>query len=221
MIGTVYQRLIETYSLPTWTPSRDPLGELILTILSQHTTDQNSYRAYQELRHRYAQWEDVREASISELYATIKSAGLGNIKAQRIQSVLHDIIARCGHLNLDFLDMLTVDEGMRWLTALHGVGPKTTACVLMFSLGKPTLPIDTHVYRVAKRIGLISSDTSVERAHTLLASAMPSETVYAFHMMMIQHGRKVCHARKPRCPECILQNLCSFARSPELASMVS
>jgi endonuclease-3 len=119
---------------------------------------------------------------------------------------------RRGELSLDFLDRLPVDEGKRWLTSLDGIGPKTAACVLLFALGKPALPVDTHVFRVSRRLGLIGSKVGAEKAHTLLESALPPDpaTIYTFHIDMIRHGRRICHAQRPRCSECPLSDLCDY-----------
>ena len=209
-VGAVYERLVETYGPRTLRPGRDPLDELILTILSQNTSDRNSGRAYSMLRAKYRTWEEVLDAPLAELYEVIKPAGLGNIKAPRIQNTLREILARRGALDLDFLDDLSLDEGKRWLTSLDGIGPKTAACVLLFALGKPALPVDTHVHRVARRLGLIGPRVGADQAHTLLEAALPPESVYPFHVDMIQHGRLICHAQRPRCEVCPLNDLCDY-----------
>jgi endonuclease III len=209
-VRAVYERLVEAYGPRLLRPGRDPLDELILTILSQNTSDRNSGRAYRLLRAKYPTWEQVIAAPLPELYEVIKPAGLGNIKAPRIQNTLHAILERRGELSLDFLDALSLEEGKRWLTSLDGIGPKTAACVLLFALGKPALPVDTHVHRVARRLGLIGPKVSADQAHTLLEAALPPETIYPFHIDMIQHGRLVCHAQRPRCETCPLSDLCDF-----------
>ena len=209
-VGAVYERLAEAYGPRRLRPGRDPLDELILTILSQNTSDHNSGRAYRMLRAKYASWEDVLSAPLPELYEVIKPAGLGNIKAPRIQGTLHAILERRGELSLDFLDELPLDQGKRWLTSLDGIGPKTAACVLLFALGKPALPVDTHVHRVARRLGLIGRKVSADQAHALLEAALPPEAIYPFHVDMIQHGRLVCHAQRPRCAACPLSDLCDY-----------
>jgi endonuclease-3 len=211
-VYAVYQRLVEAYGPRRLHAGRDPLAELILTILSQNTSDRNSGRAFQLLRAKYPTWEQVMDAPTSELYETIKPAGLGNIKAPRIQNTLREILARRGELSLDFLDNLPLDEGKRWLTSLDGIGPKTAACVLLFALGKPALPVDTHVYRVAQRLGLIGPKISADKAHDILEHALPPDTIYAFHVDMIQHGRRICHALRPQCAACPLSDMCDFYR---------
>src|SRR5262245_18413633 len=209
-IRAIYKRLVETYGPRTLRPGRDPLDELILKILSQNTSDRNSGRAYRMLRAKNPSWEQVLEAPLPELYEVIKPAGLGNIKAPRIQNTLHTILERRGEVSLDFLDALTLVEGKRWLTSLDGIGPKTAACVLLFALGKPAMPVDIYVHRVAKRLGLIGPKVGADQAHALLEAALPAEAIYPFHIDMIQHGRMVCHAQRPRCAECPLSEMCDF-----------
>jgi endonuclease-3 len=189
----------------------DPLGELVQTILSQSTSDLNSGRAYAELRRRLPTWEEVLDAPVEEVLDAIRQAGLGNVKAPRIQQALADILRRTGGLSLDFLAEMPMAEARAWLLGLDGVGPKTAACVLMFALGMPALPVDTHVHRVSQRLGLIAPRVSAERAHALLESALDPGQVYPFHLHMIQHGRQVCHARAPACGRCALASVCAYA----------
>lgn len=209
-VQAVTERLVAVYGPRTLRPGRDPLDELVLTILSQNTTDRNSGRAYRALRAAFPTWEAVLDAPIPDLYEAIKPAGLGNVKAPRIQQTLREILARRGELSLDFLDGLPLDEARRWLTSLNGIGPKTAACVLLFALGKPALPVDTHVHRVARRLGLIGPKVGAEQAHDLLESALQPESIYAFHVDMIQHGRRICHAQRPSCAACPLSDMCDF-----------
>ena len=206
----VYARLVAAYGPRTLRPGRNPIDELVLTILSQNTSDTNSGRAFRALKALYPTWEEVIDAPSDELYETIKMAGLGRIKAPRIQRALREIVARRGQLSLDFLANLSLDEAKAWLTALDGIGPKTAACVLLFALGRPALPVDTHVHRVAKRLGLIGPAVSADAAHSLLEAALPPEAVYAFHIDMIQHGRRVCHAQRPECQRCPLREVCAY-----------
>src|SRR5262245_24428962 len=209
-VHAVYERLVAAYGPRTLRPGRDPLDELILTILSQNTSDTNSGRAYRMLRAKYPSWQAVLDALIPELYEVIKPAGLGNIKAPRIQNTLREILARRGELSLDFLEELSLDEGKQWLTSLEGIGPKTAACVLLFALGKPALPVDTHVYRVSKRLGLIGLKVSADKAHAQLEAALEPGMVYTFHIDMIRHGRQICHAQRPACQKCPLRDLCDY-----------
>jgi len=199
------------YGPRAWRGRRDPLDELIMTILSQNTSDRNSGRAYTALRQRFPNWEELLDAPTSEVYAAIKPAGLGNIKAPRIQQTLRSIQERTGELSLDHLDALPLEQARAWLLALDGIGPKTAACVLMFALGRPALPVDTHVHRVSLRLGLIGPRVSAEKAHALLEAALPAEAVYPFHLNLIQHGRLICHARAPECGRCPVVEICVYA----------
>jgi endonuclease-3 len=152
----------------------------------------------------------VLDAPTAEVYEAIKPAGLGNIKAPRIQQTLRSVEERAGALSLDFLDAMPLDEARDWLLGLDGIGPKTAACVLMFALGRPALPVDTHVHRVSLRLGLIGPKVNAERAHGLLEAALPPEAVYAFHLNLIQHGRLICHARGPECSRCPVARICDY-----------
>ena len=205
-----HAELAAIYGPRRWRGGRNPLDELVMTILSQNTSDINSGRAYQALRQRFAGWPAVLAAPTSEIYEVIKPAGLGNIKAPRIQRTLQAILERRGELSLDFLAELPLEDARAWLLALNGNGPKTAACVLMFALGRPALPVDTHVHRVSRRLGLIGGQVSADKAHALLEAALPTEAVYAFHLNMIQHGRLVCHAQRPACERCGLQAICDY-----------
>lgn len=155
-IIVIVRRLHEAYGIPEWRPHRDPLAELILTILSQNTSDSNSGRAFARLLERFATWDEVAEAPLPELIAAIQPGGLAPTKAPRIQAVLGEVRERTGGYDLAFLADLPVEEARAWLAGLHGVGPKTVACVLMFALGMPAMPVDTHVFRVSMRLGLIA-----------------------------------------------------------------
>jgi endonuclease-3 len=219
-VRAVYERLVATYGALVLQPSGEPLDELIGTILSQSTTDTNSGRAYEQLRRIYPTWEELLDASEREIYEAIRPAGLGRIKAPRIQNTLREVNRRRGRLSLDFLAELPLDESKRWLTSLDGIGPKTAACVLLFALGRPALPVDTHVHRVSRRLGLIGPKVSADAAHTLLEAALPPEHIYEFHIDMIRHGRQVCRAQRPACGACPLRGLCEYAsrqRDPSIS----
>jgi len=200
--------LMGEYGDRKWQPRHSPLSVLIQTILSQNTSDANSSRAFESLSASFDSWEDVAEASVTEIAVSIKSGGLGLIKAKRIKEALGEIERKRGKLELHFLNQLPLDKARDWLKHLPGVGSKTANCVLLFSLGKPALPVDTHVFRVTKRLGLINLRASAEQAHTLLEKIVPSNKVYNFHMLLIEHGRKVCKAQRPRCTQCVLRRLC-------------
>ncbi len=208
--AAVFSILAETYGLPVWRSHGPPLDQLIGTILSQATADVNTARAYAELTARFPTWEAVMDAPPQAVSAAIRSAGLSQIKGPRIQNALRHILRERGALSLDFLADLPLDEALAWLTAIDGVGPKTAAIVMLFSLGRPAFPVDTHVYRVSGRLGLIPPRTSAAKAHDLLAALGPPETYYPLHINFIRHGREICHARNPMCHICPLQDLCDY-----------
>ncbi len=192
-----------------WQPI-DPVDELINTILSQNTNDLNRDKAYRSLRSVYSTWEQVRDAPIKKIIEAIRPAGLANQKGPRIQKVLQRITAERGSINIDFLRDLPVDQSKGWLTSLDGVGPKTASIVLLFALGKPAFPVDTHIHRVTGRLGLLPPKTSADQAHEILEALVPQEWYHPFHLNVIQHGRKVCKAQRPLCEECVLQKYCVY-----------
>lgn len=207
----VNRLLAQQHGPREWHRHHDPLSELIAVILSQNTSDANSTRAFASLRTRFPTWDEAADADVDDLEQAIRSGGLSRIKAARIKQILQQIRADRGSLDLSFLDNLSIDQSKEWLGGLPGVGPKTIGCVLLFSLGKPVFPVDTHVYRVSKRLGLVSNGISVERAHEVLGTAVPAEYVYQLHMNMVQHGREVCRPQHPRCLDCLLRELCPSA----------
>ena len=207
-IEEVIELLEREYGPGKWQPDRDPIDVLIGTILSQNTSDANSGRAFTSLKASFDSWEAVASAPAEHIAQVIKSGGLSQIKAARIKQVLEQIEKEQGRISLDFLKSMNMAEAEEYLMRLPGVGHKTASCVLLFSLGKPSLPVDTHVFRVAKRLGLIDSRVSLEKAHSLLQEQIPPAKVYQFHVHMIEHGRRICHARQPRCNECILRSIC-------------
>lgn len=209
----VCERLDEEYGRLAWRSHGEPLGALVMTILSQHTSDTNSERAFDSLRRRYPDWDSVREASVGEIADTIRSGGLADAKAPRIRGVLEEIYGLRGETSLDFLRETPTEDAKALLQGFHGVGPKTAACVLMFSLGRPVLPVDTHVFRVSHRLGLIPKKIGEAKAHDALEAMLPPERVYAFHVHMIRHGRRVCTAQRPRCGVCVLNERCDFYRT--------
>ena len=211
----IHETLLAFYGQPTWRNPLPPMDELVSTILSQNTNDVNRDRAFDALRARFPTWEAVRDAPAAEVIAAIRPAGLGNQKGPRIQQVLREITTERGSLDLSFLAELPLEEARAWLTKFNGVGPKTAAIVLCFSLGRPAFPVDTHVYRVSGRIGLRPAQMSVEAAHPHMESIFPPETYYAAHLNIIHLGREICHARKPDCPTCPLRAMCDYARDPD------
>ncbi len=206
----VARLLAEQYGTPVWHKTYPPVDELIDCILSQSTTDTNRDRAFAALKARYPTWEAVRDAPPDEVIDTIRLAGLAHQKGPRIQEALRHIERERGAITLDFLADMDVDAAKKWLTGIHGVGPKTAAIVLCFAFNKPAFPVDTHVHRVAQRLGLIGPKTTAEQAHTALEAIIPPEGYYAGHLNLIRHGRETCQARRPLCERCPLTAWCDY-----------
>lgn len=206
----VHNLLLDFYGYPEWRNPLPPLDELVSTILSQNTNDTNRDRAYTSLREHFPSWEAVRDAPPGEVIDAIRPAGLANQKGPRIQAVLREITEETGDLNLDFLSEMSVSKAREWLIKFKGVGPKTAAIVLLFSLDKPAFPVDTHIYRVTGRIGLRPEKTTLEQAHQHLERLFPPATYYAVHLNIIRLGREICQARQPKCPQCPLNSLCYY-----------
>lgn len=206
----VHQRLLDSYGEPRWQNPYPAIDELISTILSQNTNDRNRDLAYTRLRASLPTWERVRDASLEQVIAAIHPAGLFNQKGRRIQALLKEITAERGSLDLDFLKSLPREDSLAWLKHFKGVGPKTAAIVLQFSLGVTAMPVDTHIYRVTGRIGLRPLEMSVEETHHYLESILPPETYGAFHLNVIRLGREICHARKPECSRCPINAQCKY-----------
>ena len=190
-------------------PSR-PVDELIRTILSQNTSDSNSLAAFAVLKRNFKTWEELLNTDTARLTRLIKHAGLANIKARRIKEVLSEIKRREGRLSLKPLKNMSTREAVSYLISLKGVGPKTAACVLLFSFGKPVMPVDTHIYRVTRRLGLVPESLSIAEAHRLLSDMVPKDLIYDFHLGIIEHGRRTCKAQNPKCGVCLLYSLCKF-----------
>lgn len=207
-VEQIRKLLTVEYGKRAWRGRGQPISVLVQTILSQNTSDTNSGRAFESLLGSFSSWDKVAEASTRRIASAIKSGGLGEIKANYIKWALGEIRLRQGGFDLDFLRQLPLEEARNWLMALPGVGMKTASCVLLFGLGIPALPVDTHVFRVARRLGLLDSRVDVEQAHRLLENMVPGEHVYEFHILFIEHGRKVCKARNPLCGRCILCQVC-------------
>ena len=206
------ERLGERYEHPTWAgPRLDPVSELVLTILSQNTADTNSFRAFTLLRAAYRDWAAVLAAPTDELVEVIRPGGLGPTKAPRIQAVLAEVHdATHGSWDLSFLNEWPLEHARQWLIDLPGIGRKTAAIVLLFGFGRPALPVDTHVHRVALRLGLLPPRTDVERAHFLLEAALQPDEMYPFHVELIRHGRDTCRAPRPICGLCPLTDVCPY-----------
>jgi len=190
-----------------------PIDELVMTILSQHTNDINMFRAFENLKASYSTWDNVLNAPQDELAQVIRSSGMFNLKAKRIQATLREIENRVGRLDLSHLESMSTGEAKEWLTSLHGVGPKTAAIVLLFSFGRPVLPVDTHVWRVTKRLGLIGLNVSREKAHDLLEQIVPRSCIPSLNNNLIQHGRTICRAQNPKCESCFLSHMCDYFSS--------
>jgi len=190
-----------------------PLDTLMLTILSQNTNDVNRDRAYRSLKKSYPHWEDLLHADPRMVEKAIRVGGLGKIKSRRLIDVLRFIERDRGDLSLSFLRSMTLSEVNAWLSQMKGVGPKTRAIVMLFSLGLPAFPVDTHVHRVTRRLGLIGPKVSRERAQEMLAAVVPESEYYNFHINLIEHGRAICISRKPRCPVCPVRHLCDYYRT--------
>ena len=209
------ERLLDmTYGPRMLRANGDPISELVGTILSQNTTDSNTARSLSRLREAFPTWEEVMEADTADVVDAIRSGGLANRKAPRIQAVIREVIARRGDTDLTFLGDVPLDEAKAWLTSMHGIGAKTAACVLLFSFGRPAMPVDTHVHRVSLRLGLVPPKTSPERTQTALEALLGDDPhrVYAVHVEMIAHGRQICRALRPRCDICPLREYCEYAR---------
>jgi endonuclease-3 len=214
----IHMCLLQAYSQPTWRDPLPPVDELVSTILSQNTNDLNRDRAFRALRKELPTWEAVRDAPRPQVIRAIRSAGLANQKGPRIQKVLREITKERGELDLGFLADLPTEEARAWLMKFKGVGPKTAAIVLQFSLSKPAFPVDTHIYRVSGRIGLRPEKMSVEQAHEYLASLLPPDAYFAAHLNLIRLGREVCHPRRPDCPNCPVKKLCDY--EPKTAAAI-
>ena len=209
----IHEKLLEAFGEPIWRTPLPAIDELVSTILSQNTNDINRDRGFNALRAKFPTWEAVRDANVQDVIEAIRPAGLANQKGPRIQQVLRAISEERGTLNLDFLAGLPIEEARAWLTKFNGVGPKTAAIVLCFSLNMPAFPVDTHVYRVTGRIGLHPEKMSVEQAHPHLESLFPPETYYAAHLNIIRLGREICTARKANCEICPLKKLCDYGKT--------
>ncbi|MFP3854030.1 MAG: endonuclease III domain-containing protein [Anaerolineales bacterium] len=203
-------RLLDYYGEPVWRNKLPPLDELVSTILSQNTNDDNRDLAFDRLRARFDSWEAVRDADSEEVIDAIRPAGLANQKGPRIQAALRQITEERGELDLSFLRDKPPEQAHDWLTNFKGVGPKTAAIVMLFSLDQPAFPVDTHVHRVSGRLGLRPEGASAEKTHDILAELLPPKTYYDAHLNIIRHGREICTARKPDCAQCFLTDLCDY-----------
>jgi endonuclease III len=207
-IGQIISLLAEAYGDRKWYKRLEPVGELVLTILSQNTSDTNSRRAYTSLMETFDNWDRILGADKEEIASAIRSGGLADVKAKYIKNALQALKKETADLDLSFLRDMTVEVARKWLIKLPGVGMKTASCVLLFSLGMPAFPVDTHVYRVAGRLGLVGKKISVDASHLEMERMTPAEDIYRCHVLIIEHGRKTCKAQRPLCPSCVLANSC-------------
>ena len=205
---TIIEKLVAVYGEFEQTPRYNALDELIFTVLTQHTSDLNAERAFDRLRDAIPTWEEVMVADRQAIADAIFHGGMSNQKSKRIKDILSDILDRRGKLDIDFLREYSLDDAREWLIALPGVGPKTAAVVMSFALGMPAFPVDTHIHRVSKRLGLIDEKTTADAAHGIMESKVVPEQRFQLHMQLITHGRQVCKARRPLCGECPLSFEC-------------
>jgi endonuclease-3 len=211
VIKKIRNRLIDVYGMPIWRDPLPPVDELVSTILSQNTNDTNRDAAFVQLKATFPDWYSVMDADTAAVINAIRTAGLANQKGPRIQEALRDIKQHTnGDLSLEFLKEIPRDDARDWLLAVNGVGPKTAAIVLLFSLGIPAFPVDTHIYRVTGRLGLRPIKLTVEKTHAYLEAQIPEEAYYDLHLNLIRLGREVCGARNWHCYRCPVQDLCCF-----------
>jgi endonuclease III len=210
----VTRRLTELYGEVPFS-NKDPMSMLVDIILSHRTRDEQTAAAYDNLLQRFGSWEAVRDAPTQEVQDAIANVNWPEVKAPRLQTIMHQITAERGNLNLDFLRDLPVEEGAAWLNRFEGVGPKTAACVLLFSCQKPLLPVDVHVHRVSGRLGLIGKKVSADNAHALLQALLPQDarSIYNFHKALLRHGQRICVFERPHCNKCALTDLCDYYKT--------
>lgn len=216
LIRWVHRRLLRDYGRQPWTARNDPLDELIGTVLSQHTSDLNADRAFSGLRAAFADWEQVRDAPPRSVEQAIRSGGLAVVKAARIQSVLQALTDDKRRVRLPELSHMRRAKARALLTRLPGVGTKTASCVLVFGAGVPAIPVDTHVHRVALRLGLVPPKATPDQTTDVLEAAIPPKDHFAFHINLIKHGRQVCRAQRPLCGICVLRTKCAYVKAPTL-----
>ena len=208
-VRAVRDRLRAMYGIPVMAPHGDPVGELVLTVLSQSTNDRNRDVAFQRLRDRFSAWEAVRDAPVEEIEEAIRPGGISKIKSGRIKAILEAI---GDPIDLSWMRDAPVAESQAYLTALPGVGRKTAACVLLFAYGLRDIPVDTHVSRVGMRLHLLEPGAPFDRLHDQMLAITPPGAELEFHVNLLRHGRRTCVARAPRCPECPLRRICPEGR---------
>jgi endonuclease III len=209
-IPYILQNLEAVYGVPKPERGLDPLDVLIETILSQSTSNANSSRAFESLKKRFPTWEAARRARVTSIETAIRSGGLARQKSVRTKQLLNEIYKRRGSLDLSFLKSAPLDDAKEFLASFKGVGPKTVACTLLFSCNRAVFPLDTHIFRIARRLGLISEKCSDEQAHTSMGEMIPHKRYYEVHINLIRHGRKICRPRDPLCEQCCLIEYCEY-----------
>lgn len=209
-INGVYALLANEYGVPENRNPASPLDELVAAILSQNTSDGNSRRAFASLRTAFKTWAEVAAAPVGDVADAIRSGGLADQKAPRIKSVLRAVLDGPMGGDLSQLAGWDIHDARTYLTSLSGVGVKTAACVLLFSLGSAAFPVDTHVHRVVRRLGLVPMSATATKTQEHLESMVPGSRMYPYHINLIRHGRQVCRARRPACARCNLQPVCAF-----------
>jgi endonuclease III len=208
-IRKVDRRLKRIYGEPQ-NRGRDPVSQLVGTMLSQATTDTQTARSFENLRRRFPTWDQVRDAPVLEIAKQIKSSGLSKQKAPRIKAALHCISQERGKVELNFLKRMPDEEAYRWLTRIKGVGSKTASIVLLFAFRRPLFPVDTHIHRITRRLGWVPQQASAEKAHTILQPLIPQGSHFRLHVNLICFGREICIARSPHCEVCPLTDLCEY-----------
>jgi endonuclease-3 len=215
-VRAIRDRLREMYGRPVNEPHGHPIAELVRTVLSQNTNDRNRDVAYERLRERFPTWEEVRDAEVDEVIEAIKPGGLSQTKGPRIQEILRSLPHDGDEPTLDWLAGADRDRALAFLTDLPGVGRKTAACVMIFALGRPEIPVDTHVYRVGGRLGLFPEKASFDLAHDEMLAITDPDDAYELHVNLITHGRRICRPR-PRCDQCALRRMCPYYRRARAA----
>jgi len=209
LIPKVDRRLLRCYGDRNWNPQFEELLDgLIHTILSQNTSDVNSHRAFRELKDRFPTWEEAAGAETGEIEEAIRSGGISRVKAERIKKVLEIVRQDCGAYSLGCLREMESEQALQYLLDMPGVGRKTAAVLLLFQMGYPYFPVDTHIFRVGKRLDIIPPKASADRAHDIMDALVPDDIKFRLHINLIEHGRQVCKARKPNCPGCCLNDIC-------------
>ena len=211
-IHEIFKRLRKLFGEKKPRRERDLLGLLVRTVLSQNTNDLNRDRAYAELRAKFPTWEGLRQGRRSEIERAIRVGGLARQKSEWLKEILNRLETERGSLDLSFLCKMPAEAGREYLLGFKGIGEKTAAILVLFGCGKNAFPVDTHIFRVTQRLGLLPAKANVEKAHSILGAMVPAELAYEFHVNLIEHGRKICHARKPDCPICPLKERCKYYR---------